>query len=175
MRIFILFLGLIALAVGADARVLAKGPTGFAVEHQVGLAVEPKAAYDAFLKIGSWWSSAHSFSGDAKNISIDAKPGGCWCETLPDGGFVKHMELAQAAPGARLVFSGGLGPLSFMGVAGSMTVKFAATKTGATVVTLNYDVGGRDSESFEKLAGAVDGVLAEQLARYRNFATTGKP
>ena len=174
MRIFIVFLGFMALAIGADAKVLVKGPTGFAVEHQADLAVEPNAAYDAFLKIGSWWSSAHSFSGDAKNISIDAKPGGCWCEALKEGGFVKHMELVQAAPGARLVFSGGLGPLSFMGVAGSMIVKFTATKTG-TIVTLTYDVGGRDSGDFEKISSAVDGVLAEQFARYRSFAATGKP
>jgi hypothetical protein len=158
----------------AEAKVLAKSATGFVVEHKVELKTDAKSAYDAFLKIGSWWSSSHSFSGDAKNLSIEIKPGGCWCEALPDGGFVKHMEVVHAAPGSMLVFSGGLGPLQFMGVAGSMTVSFKAGK-GASTVTLRYDVGGRDDKNFEGISNGVDGVIAEQFARYATFADTGKP
>lgn len=158
----------------ADAKVLAKSATGFVVEHTVDLKTDARAAYDAFLKIGSWWSSSHSFSGDAKNLTIEAKPGGCWCETLPSGGFVKHMEVIHAAPGSMLVFSGGLGPLQFMGVAGSMTVSFKPGK-GATTVTLRYDVGGRDDKNFEDISKGVDGVIAEQFTRYAKFAGTGKP
>ena len=40
---------------------------------------------------------SHSYSGDGKNITIDVKPGGCWCEALKDGGFVRHMTVEQAA------------------------------------------------------------------------------
>ncbi|MCE9522725.1 MAG: ATPase, partial [Alphaproteobacteria bacterium] len=115
-------LGLIlalAFSSGADAKVTSTAPTGFSVEHKLELKTDAKSAYDAFTKVGSWWNSAHSFSGDAKNLKIDTRPGGCWCETLPEGGFVKHMDVVHAAPGAMLVFSGGLGPLHFMGVAGS--------------------------------------------------------
>jgi arylamine N-acetyltransferase len=158
----------------AEAKVLAKSATGFAVEHTVELKTDAKSAYDAFIRIGSWWSSSHSFSGDAKNITIETKPGGCWCETLPDGGFVKHMDVVHAAPGKMLVFSGGLGPLQFMGIAGSMTVSFTAAKD-TTTVTLRYDVGGRDDKNFEDISRGVDGVIAEQFARYAKFATTGKP
>ena len=172
-------LGLIlalTLATGAHAKVLARSPTGFVVEHHVELKTDAKSAYEAFTNIGSWWNSSHSFSGDAKNITIDTKPGGCWCETLPGGGFVKHMDVVHAAPGAMLVFAGGLGPLHFMGVAGSMTVSFqTAQSTNITTMTLRYDVGGRDDKNFKDISKAVDGVLFEQLARYRNFATTGKP
>ncbi|MCE9521470.1 MAG: ATPase, partial [Alphaproteobacteria bacterium] len=104
------------------------------------------------------------------------RPGGCWCETLPEGGFVKHMDVVHAAPGAMLVFSGGLGPLHFMGVAGSMTVTFKAAKeSNGSTVTLRYDVGGHDAGDFKDLSKAVDGVLLEQLTRYASFATTGKP
>lgn len=158
----------------AQAKVLAKGATGFVVEHKVELKADAKSAYDAFIKIGSWWSSSHSFSGDAKNLKIDTKPGGFWSETLPNGGFVKHMDLVHAAPGSMLVFSGGLGPLQFMGVAGSMTVSFKPGK-GTTTVTLRYDVGGRDDKNFEEISNGVDGVIAEQFARYAKFADTGKP
>ena len=166
----------LALPTVANAKVVAKSATGFAVEHQVELKTDDKSAYDAFTKIGSWWASSHSFSGDAKNITIDTTPGGCWCETLPAGGFVKHMDVVHAAPGKMLVFSGGLGPLQFMGVAGSMTVSFQTAKTtNLTTVKLRYDIGGRDDKNFEDISKAVDGVLAEQIARYKNFATTGKP
>ncbi|MDZ4867052.1 MAG: ATPase [Alphaproteobacteria bacterium] len=158
----------------AAAKVAAQSATGFVVEHKVDVKGDAKAAYDAFIKVGSWWSSSHSFSGDAKNLTIETKPGGCWCEALPDGGFVKHMEVIHAAPGSMLVFSGGLGPLQFMGVAGSMTVSFKPGK-GVTTVTLRYDVGGRDDKNFEGISKGVDGVIAEQFARYANFASNGKP
>ena len=86
------------------------------------------------------------------------------------------MDVVHAAPGAMLVFAGGLGPLQFMGVAGSMTVSFQTAKTtNLTTVKLRYDIGGRDDKNFEDISKAVDGVLAEQIARYKNFATTGKP
>lgn len=160
----------------AHAKIVAKSATGFVVEHQIELKSDAKSAYDAFTKIGSWWASSHSFSGEAKNITIDTTPGGCWCEALPNGGFVKHMDVVHAAPGAMLVFSGGLGPLHFTGVAGSMTVRFQAAKNaGITTMTLRYDVGGRDDKNFEEISKAVDGVLAEQIARYKNFATAEKP
>jgi len=170
----ILLTALLAVPAIADAKVTAKGATGFVVEHKAEVKTDAKAAYDAFVKVGSWWSSSHSFSGDAKNLSIDTKPGGFWGETLPNGGFVKHLDLVHAAPGSMLVFSGGLGPLQFMGVAGSMTVSFKPGK-GTTTVTLRYDVGGRDDKNFEDISKAVDGVLAEQFARYAKFADTGKP
>lgn len=158
----------------AQANVLAKSATGFVVEHKLELKTDAKTAYDTFVKVGSWWSSSHSFSGDAKNLTIETKPGGCWCEALPNGGFVKHMDVIHAAPGTMLVFSGGLGPLQFMGVAGSMTVSFQ-NANGVTTVTLRYDIGGRDDKNFEEISKGVDGVLAEQFARYGNVVKTGKP
>lgn len=147
------------------AKVLNTGANGFVVSHEVKIDMSPQAAYDRFVQIGQWWSKAHTFSGDPKNITIEAKPGGCWCEALADGGFVKHMSVAQAAPGQRLVFHGGLGPLHFMGATGAMTVNFAKADAG-TKVTLRYSVTGYDPDQFEKLAPAVDGVLAEQFANY---------
>jgi hypothetical protein len=73
-----------------------------------------------------------------------------------------------------LVFSGGLGPLQFMGVAGAMTVNFKETK-GTTTVTLRYDVGGRDEKNFEEISKGVDAVLAEQFARYAKYVGSGTP
>ncbi len=164
----------LSFATKADAKVTAQGPNGFIVAQETDVAVDPKAAYDAFVKIGSWWNDAHSFSGAAKNISIDPKAGGCWCEALPNGGSVRHMSVVQANPGVILVFNGGLGPLQFMGVAGSMKVEFAARDKG-TRVRVVYAVGGYDPDNFRDISKGVDGVLGEQITRYTKFASTGKP
>ena len=168
---------LLAISPGtASAKVLEESATGFLVEQQAELKTDAKSAYAAFTNVGAWWDAAHSYTGDAKNMTMDTKPGGCWCETLPNGGFVKHMEVIHAAPGAMLVLSGGLGPLQSMGIAGSMTIRFDAAKdVNVTKVTLRYDVGGRDSKNFTEISKGVDGVLASQFARYSSFVTTGKP
>ena len=164
----------LSFASSAPGKVASQSANGFVVTHETYVAVEPKAAYDAFVKIGAWWNDAHSFSGAAKNISIEPKAGGCWCETLADGGSVRHMTVVHAQPGALLVFSGGLGPLQFMGVAGSMKISFEARDEG-THVTLIYAVGGYDSDNFKDIPKAVDGVLNEQMTRYAKFASAGKP
>lgn len=168
-----LFAIALSFAPSAHAKVASQSAQGFIVKHEVDVAVDPKTAYDVFINIGSWWSDAHSFSGAAGNISIEAKAGGCWCEALPDGGSVRHMTVVHATPGTMLVFSGGLGPLQFMGVAGSMTLKFTAQGKG-TRVTLDYAVGGYDVDDFKEISKAVDGVLGEQVTRYAKFASTGK-
>ena len=84
------------------------------------------------------------------------------------------MTVTSAMPGVMLVFSGGLGPLQFMGVAGSMTIKFKAQDKG-THVTVAYAVGGYDPGNFKDISAGVDGVIGEQVKRYASFASTGKP
>ena len=152
----------------ASAAVESSSPNGFAVAFEGDVALPPAEAYAKFVQIGGWWNPAHSYSGDPANLSITPERGGCWCETLP-GGFVEHLRVVNAEPGQLLVFSGGLGPLQFMGVAGSLVVEFEAKDSG-THVKLHYAVGGYDPDGFAKLSGAVDGVLAEGFERYRAFA-----
>lgn len=163
----------LSFATSVPAKVASQSANGFTVTHEADVAVDPKGAYDGFVNIGTWWSDAHSFSGAAKNISIEPKAGGCWCEALPSGGSVSHMTVVHANPGAMLVLSGGLGPLQFMGVAGSMTLKFTAQGKG-TRVTLDYAVGGYDVDDFKEISKGVDAVLGEQIKRYARFASTDK-
>ena len=51
------------LVQSADAKVVSQNATGFMVTHEADVPVAPQAAYDAFVKIGQWWSDTHSFSG----------------------------------------------------------------------------------------------------------------
>jgi hypothetical protein len=139
---------------------------GFVLTHQVRTPVTPTGAYRAFLNIGAWWSDAHTYSGAARNLKIDARPGGCWCEKLDGGGFERHMMLEYAQPGKALRILGGLGPLQEMGAAGAQTVQFAPADSGGTMVTVRYAVNGRDAGSWRDLAPVVDRVLGEQLTRF---------
>lgn len=165
---------LLAFVPAASAKVIDQSATGFTLVYEADFTVEPKAAYDAFADSGSWWSKDHTYSHDAKNLTIDLRNGGCWCETLANGGFVRRMDVIHVVPGERLLFRGALGPLAFMGVAGSMRVTFEKKDKGAHV-TMRYAIGGHDDDDFKTISKAVDEVLGEQFKRYSNFAATGKP
>lgn len=163
-----------AFAVPAAAKVAARSPSGFAVIQEADVSVPPRQAFDAFVAIGKWWDMEHSYSHDGANMHMDLKPGGQWYETLPDGGYVNHLDVIQADIGERLVLRGGLGPLAFMGVSGSLVVTFEPAPKG-THVNLAYAVGGFDPAEFRAMSRAVDGVLAAQVTRYAAYVNTGKP
>lgn len=172
-RILAAVAALATLAAPASAKVTAQSANGFSVTQEADLTVPPQGAYDAFVSIGSWWDMAHSYSHDPSKLHITTGAGGTWYEDLPDNGRVTHMVLMQSAPGDRLVFTGGMGPLAFMGVAGTLVVNFSKSPTG-THVKLTYSIGGFDPDGFKGLSKAVDGVWMSQLSRYQAFANTGK-
>jgi hypothetical protein len=160
-----LFLGFAAAPATAD--VVDAAPGGFTVKIVARVAAPAAQAYRAAVeRIGSWWGSDHTFSGNAANLSIDATPGGCWCEKLANGGGVRHLTVVYADPGKLIRFSGGLGPLQDMAVNGAMqwTFKEAA---GQTTIEVTYKVGGYAPGGLEPLSKAVDGVLASQVLRLK--------
>jgi uncharacterized protein YndB with AHSA1/START domain len=151
------------------------GPNGFVVKLEATVAAPPARVYEVLVKqVGSWWDPAHTYSRDAGNLSIDARPGGCFCERLPGGGGVEHLRVVYVAPGEALRMSGALGPLQSSGLAGSLTWKMAGAPGGAKI-EVSYSVGGFMEGGLEAIAPAVDAVLAVQLQRLKLFAETGKP
>lgn len=113
------------------------------------------------------------FSGSAKNLSIEEKPGGCLCEKLPNGG-ARHMEVMYIAPGKRLVLSGGLGPLQAIGATGAMSIDLAPAE-GGTKLQVTYAVTGYLAAGMNTWAAPVDSVLAEQFTRLKNLVEQGDP
>jgi uncharacterized protein YndB with AHSA1/START domain len=148
---------------------------GFAMHTEVSVSAPPAKVYDALVgQVGRWWNPDHTFSGDASNLSIDPRPGGCFCEKLPDGGGVEHMRVIYVAPRALLRMSGAPGPLQAWGLAGSMTWTLTAVPEG-TKVEMSYSVGGFIEGGFEGIAPAVEAVLSEQVHRLKRYVETGKP
>jgi uncharacterized protein YndB with AHSA1/START domain len=164
---------LMALTIpAAFAEVTGAGPGGFEAREQAHIAAPPDAVYAALLKPQSWWDPKHTYSGDARRLTLDARAGGCWCETMPGGGSVEHLTLVYLQPGKAVRFRGALGPLQAMGVAGSLTVTLAKASNG-TDLTLTYAVGGYVKNGFDDLSKAVDSVLGSQVTRLKRLIEMG--
>jgi uncharacterized protein YndB with AHSA1/START domain len=158
----------------APAEVTSVGGAGFELRQQVHVAAAPAAVYAALLTPNRWWDSKHTYSGDAGRLTLDARAGGCWCETLADGGSVQHMRVVYVALGKTLRLQGALGPLQPMGLDGSMTFSVASASSGAGAdLTVTYAVGGYSKDGFEALSKAVDAVIGEQVARLQKFIESG--
>jgi hypothetical protein len=164
----------LALGGGAQAEVVEALPGGLQVKQSVEIAAPADKVWTALGQIGGWWNSAHSWSGDAKNLTLELKPGGCLCEALPRGGGARHLTVVLVSPGKTVVLEGMLGPLLFSGGAGHL-VWSLAEKDGRTTLTQTYDAGGYFPGGFDKIAPAVDGVLTDQIQRLKTYVETGKP
>ena len=168
----ILVLALLATASPAAAEVVSSASNGFEVRETVNLVVPPQLAFDSFRNIAAWWDPEHTYSGDSANLSLSLIPGGCFCERIPKaGGGVEHMRVAYVEPGKRVVLTGALGPLLFEATTGVMDVQ-VKTVAGGSQLTLDYKVAGFANGGAEKLAPAVDEVLAGQMKRLRAYATS---
>ena len=159
----------------AASEVADSSPNGFTVSAEFMVKTSAKKLYKALVDdVGSWWDPSHTFSGASKNLSIEAKPGGCFCEKLGKRGFVRHLDVVFAAPGKQLRLTGGLGPLQRFGVNGSMTFVMSENE-GMTKLEFSYRVGGYSASGLDRLATSVDHVLMTQLARLKRYAETGEP
>lgn len=167
--------GLAAAAIAAPppvaAEVIAQSDAGFVSEHRVEIAAPPEAVWDLLVRPGQWWQSTHSYSGDAANMSLDLRVGGCWCEALANGGGAEHLRIVYLDPGATLRLRGGLGPLQGMGVAAALTFRLEPAGTG-TRLHVRYAVGGFAPDGLGALAAPVDSVLGQQIESLKRVAET---
>lgn len=158
----------------ALAKVVDLSDRGFLVRQEAQVPVSPEEAWLVLLKPAQWWNSEHTWSGDAANLSIDARAGGCFCEILPDPssakarprGGVEHMRVVYVERPRALRMTGLLGPLQAGAGAGTMTIQLKPADDGKhTDIELEYAVGGYLRAANAKLAPAVDRVLGEQIGR----------
>jgi len=138
------------------------------LSYQIASKASVAKAYMSVADIARWWSSDHTYSGDAKNLHLDARAGGCWCEKW-GGGSVQHMSVLLAMPGKLLRLSGGLGPLQSGALDGTLTFQFKATD-GGSETRIDYAVAGYFPGGLDKVAGGVDQVLSAQIERLRQLS-----
>jgi hypothetical protein len=158
----------------AQAAVVDAAAGGFTVRHTIEVRSQAVSSYRTVVdRVSAWWQAEHTFSGNAANLSIDARPGGCFCEFLPGGGGVRHLTVVYADAGKLLRLTGGLGPLQALAVDGAMTWKFTESGT-TTTIEMTYTVGGYAPGGLAALAPVVDMVLGTQVARLKRLIDTGR-
>ena len=167
-----LVVAILLCAGAARAEIADSAANGFTIKINTSLHASPADVYDRIVRVGDWWSSEHTYSGDARNLSIDARGGGCFCEKLPDGGTVQHMEVVQARPGKRLRLYGGLGPLQGMAAAGPMTFDLEPEQ-GGTRLEFTYSLAGYLPNGIGSWARPVNDMLSAQIARLKAYVETG--
>ena len=76
MKLLTIALAVAALAGAARAEVTDKSAAGFEITHKAAIAAPAAKVYAALLAPGFWWNSSHSWSGDAKNLTMTYDVGG---------------------------------------------------------------------------------------------------
>lgn len=157
----------------AAAEVVDAAAGGFTSSNETTIGAPREAVWKvATTEIDQWWSSAHTISGEASRLHIDATPQGCFCEDLGKSAGVVHMTVTMVNPAVLLRLTGGLGPLGLMGVDGNMTWEFSDADNG-TRVRFTYAVGGYRPGGLDSIAMPVDSVLGDALSRLKAHVETG--
>ena len=161
--------------VTANAEIVSAAPNGFRLRQVTeAIGVPPTTVWAALSDIGKWWDPEHTFSGDARNLSLDPVARGCFCEKLSLYAGIEHAHVIYAQPAKTLRLVGALGPLQEFGVTGSLTWQIEAAGGGSRI-TLTYNVGGFADRPLSDWAPVVDEVLGVQAKRLARFAATGNP
>lgn len=171
-----MFITLLVLATSlATAEVTDSAANGFTTTNEVIIEAGRAEVWVAAVgRVGKWWSSDHSVSGDASRMSIEPRTQGCFCESLGERAGVVHLVVTMVNPTHLLRMTGGLGPLGLMGVDGNMTWEFEDVE-GGTRVRFTYAIGGYRADGLDKIATPVDSVIGEALNRLKSYVETGNP
>jgi Polyketide cyclase / dehydrase and lipid transport. len=154
----------LALVAGpAGAEVASRSESGFRLTYERAVTASDAAILAAIGRPADWWSDAHTYSGSAANLTVDLRPGGCWCEALPNGG-VKHAETVMVWPDQRTVsFEAPFGPLRGIGADALLTMSWTEAEGGAgRTVKWTFVVNGPGAGA---MADGVDAVTGEQFGR----------
>ena len=163
----------IAVALPVRAEVKQAAADTMLLEFSTEVAASPSIVYDSIVHIERWWSSEHTYSGNASNMSLLAEPGGCFCERWKDGA-VEHgrVVFVQRDQLVRLVAP--LGPLQSRALNAVLTFQLTPAE-GGTALAVSYRVNGSSASGLDKSAPGVDGVLSEAVQRLKRLIETGKP
>lgn len=152
-------------ATAARASVVETGANGFAIAVTAHVAAAPDAVFATLIHPETWWNPAHTFSGSAANLTMDARAGGCFCEIWKQGS-VRHATVAYAQPDKVLRLRGPFGPFQGQGVASALTFTLKPEGEG-TALKLEDIVGGYIKGGFTGWPQAADGMLTDLVAHLK--------
>lgn len=166
MKRLLVALSVAAVMTGAAAaEVIAADASHYTLRHEAHSDLDPKALWARLIRPQDWWSSDHTYSGDAANLALTAKAGGLWQETW-EGGSVEHGRVLAVQEGKQLRLDAPFGPLQGMGVTVIWTISIAADEdSGGSRVVFDEIANGSAASGLDKIAPAVDGVKSEAIQR----------
>lgn len=157
-------------AAPAAAEVVARSADSFTLRYAVPLETSAGDVVLALEGIAGWWDGAHTYSGDARNLSLSLDPGGCFCEALPGGGAFGHGRVVSLDDD-HLALDAPLGPLK--GRASKANLVFSWPDAGrGTMVTMTFVVEG---PGLGAMADPVHDVMALQFERLIRYVEYGEP
>lgn len=157
------------VAAPASAEVVQRTADSFTIRHSVALKMTAEDAPDALEHIDQWWSSAHTWSGDAKNLRLQLQPNACWCELMPGDDQIAHGQVVSVSD-RQVVLEAPLGPLRGRATSARLVISWPAANRGRTL-TWTMTVRG---PGLGAVAAPVDGVMAEQFQRMVRFIEYGR-
>jgi len=164
----------LACAAPARAEIVSAGPSGFNLRHVAEVPNPAPVVWAALADVGKWWDPEHTFSGDARNLTLEPTVRGCFCEKLSLYAGIEHARVIYALPAKILRLSGALGPLQDFGVNGVLTWSIEPAGGGSRI-TVTYNVGGFADRPLADWAPIVDEVIGSQLKRLARYITQGNP
>lgn len=132
------------------------------IRQSVEIAADPATVYKALTEdIGFWWGSPYLITGeDARDVVLDARPGGLLQEVTDDGGHVWCM-VEQVRPGRSLVLSGRMGMRD--AVAGNIRFELVETEGGTQVQLEHRAVGDISAETERDFSDGWQDLLGKRL------------
>jgi uncharacterized protein YndB with AHSA1/START domain len=146
-----------------QAEVVASSDTHFVLSQQASSPLGQAALWERLIHPERWWSGAHSYSGDAANLSLDPRAGGLWREDW-DGGSVVHGRVLLVQTGRVLRLEAPFGPLQPLGAYTVWTITLEAEGEGSRV-SFHEVASAPPGSDLATLAGAVDAVKSEAIGR----------
>ncbi|MBU1325681.1 MAG: hypothetical protein KJ676_10595 [Alphaproteobacteria bacterium] len=150
-----------AVAGPAAAEIVSRSENAFTLKFTGRTALGPAGVPTALSQLPLWWDPAHSYSGDATNLSLDLSPGGCWCEKLEDGTDFDHGRTLSVVPG-EMRFHAPFGPLRSMATKADLVVTYPLVD-GVVTPTWTFVVEG---PGVGAMADPVDAVMAGGFSRW---------
>lgn len=154
----------VSLIASAHGEVVSSSDTHFVLRHEGQSARSVDEMWQRLTEPATWWHPDHTFSGDAKNLSLEPEAGGLWSETW-EGGSVAHGRVLTVHAGRVLRMDAPFGPLQELGAYTVWTITITAGEAGGTVVVFDEVSSAPPNTNMGEVAKAVDFVKTEAMSR----------
>jgi hypothetical protein len=160
----------VAAAAPASAEVVSRSADGFTLRFAVGVEAAPEDVVSAVSELPQWWDPAHTYTGDASNLSLAFQQGGCWCEKLADGTVFEHA-VVTGITADRVTMNAALGPLHDKATKAELTFGSGPENRGR-LVTIDFVVEG---PGLGVMADGVNIVMDQAFDRLIHQIEYGEP